>query len=45
MCIRDSMYIDIGVTSREEAEQAGVSIADPIVPVSPFAVLAREKPI
>ena len=40
---RKDMYIDIGVTSREEAEQAGVSIADPIVPVSPFAVLASGK--
>lgn len=43
MVERKDMYIDIGVTSREEAEQAGVCVADPILPVSPFAVLASGK--
>ena len=40
---KKDMYIDIGVASREEVEQAGVCVADPILPVSPFAVLASGK--
>jgi putative aminopeptidase FrvX len=40
---KKDMYIDVGATSREEVEKAGVSIADPIFPVSPFAVLAGGK--
>ncbi len=40
---KKDMYIDIGATSREEVEQAGVCIADPILPVSPFATLASGK--
>ncbi len=34
------MYIDIGATSSAEVEAAGVRVADPIVPVSEFTVLA-----
>lgn len=34
------MYIDIGCASREEVEKVGVRVADPIVPVSEFTVLA-----
>lgn len=37
------MYIDIGATSREEAEQAGVRPGDPVVPVSAFTALAGGK--
>ena len=40
---KKDMYIDVGATSREEVEKAGISIADPIFPVSPFAVLASGK--
>jgi endoglucanase len=40
---KKDMYIDVGATSREEVERAGVSVADPILPVSPFAVLASGK--
>lgn len=40
---KKDMYIDVGATSREEVEKAGVSVADPILPVSPFAVLASGK--
>lgn len=43
MVEKKDMYIDIGVTSREEAERAGVCVADPILPVGPFAVLASGK--
>lgn len=37
---KNDMYIDIGATSSEEVEQAGVRLADPIVPASAFTVLA-----
>jgi len=37
------MYIDIGATSSAEVEAAGVRVADPIVPVSEFTVLAGGK--
>jgi putative aminopeptidase FrvX len=40
---KKDMYIDIGATSHEEVEKAGVSVGDPILPVSPFAVLASGK--
>jgi endoglucanase len=36
---KKDMYIDIGATSREEAEKSGVRIGDPIVPVSEFTIL------
>ncbi len=34
------MYIDIGATSKAEAEAAGVRSGDPVVPASPFTVMA-----
>ncbi|MGQ9713159.1 MAG: M42 family metallopeptidase [Anaerolineae bacterium] len=37
------MYIDIGATSRAEAEAAGVRSGDPVVPASPFAVMASGR--
>lgn len=37
---KKDMYIDIGATSREEAEKAGVRVGDPIVPVSEFTILS-----
>jgi endoglucanase len=40
---KKDMYIDVGATSREDVEKAGVCVADPILPVSPFAVLASGK--
>jgi endoglucanase len=40
---KDKMFIDIGTTSREEAEKAGVKIGDPIVPWSPFSLLRDGK--
>ncbi len=36
---RRNMYIDIGVTSGEEATKAGVKIGDPVVPWSPFMLI------
>lgn len=41
--VKQKMYIDIGATSKEEVEQAGVRMGDPIVPYSEFSVLANPK--
>lgn len=40
---RKDMYIDIGATSREEVEEAGVRAGDPIVPRTDFVVMANGK--
>ncbi len=40
---RKEMYIDIGATSPEEVEAAGVRVGDPIVPRADFVVLANGK--
>ena len=40
---KKDMYIDIGATSREEVEEAGVRTGDPVVPQSDFAIMANEK--
>ncbi len=36
---RDKMFIDVGATSREEAEKMGIRIGDPVVPWSPFTTV------
>ncbi len=40
---KDKMYIDIGATSKEEVEAAGVRPGDPIVPRADFVPLANGK--
>jgi endoglucanase len=40
---RKDMYIDIGATTKEEVEEAGVRLGDPVVPDSTLQVLANEK--
>jgi putative aminopeptidase FrvX len=40
---RKDMYIDIGATTKEEVEEAGVRLGDPVVPDSTLRVLANEK--
>lgn len=35
----DDLFIDFGVESQEEAEELGISLGDPIVPVSPFTTM------
>ncbi len=40
---KKEMYIDIGATSLQEVEDAGIRIGDPIVPVTEFTVLANSK--
>ncbi len=37
------MYVDIGATSEQEVQDAGIRIGDPIVPVSTFVTLANAK--
>lgn len=37
------MFIDIGATSREEAEEFGVRPGDTVVPICPFTVLKNPK--
>ena len=40
---KKDMYIDIGATSPEEVEAAGVRVGDPVVPLSDFVVLANAQ--
>jgi len=40
---KKDMYLDIGATSQQEVEDAGVRVGDPIVPVSQFTILANSK--
>jgi putative aminopeptidase FrvX len=40
---KKDMYIDIGATSKEEVEQAGIRLGDPVVPQARFSVLAGGK--
>mgnify|MGYP000125558327 CR=1 FL=1 len=37
------MYIDIGANSKEDVENAGIRIGDPIIPRSDFLVLNNKK--
>lgn len=39
----DDMFIDVGATSRKEAEEFGIRSGDAIVPVSPFTVMKNPK--
>src|SRR4030042_4084129 len=38
MVEKRNMFIDIGACSREEAEESGVRVGDPVVPWSPFSL-------
>ncbi|MFX1520390.1 MAG: M42 family metallopeptidase [Promethearchaeota archaeon] len=40
---REKMYIDVGCSSKEEAEEEGFRIGDPVVPISPFSVIRDGK--
>lgn len=40
---KKDMYIDIGATSQEEVEKAGVRVGDPVVPIGEFTVLSSSK--
>src|SRR5205807_359333 len=39
----EELFIDVGATSREEAESYGIRPGDPVIPHSPFTVLKNEK--
>jgi endoglucanase len=41
--LKKDMYIDIGATSKEDVQEAGIRVGDPVVPDSEFAVLANPK--
>lgn len=38
--LKKSMYIDIGATSKEEVEKAGIRVGDPVIPLSSFTELS-----
>ncbi len=40
---KKNMYIDIGATSKEEIEEAGVRVGDPVIPDGDFVVLSNGK--
>jgi len=40
---RDKMFIDVGATSREEAEKMGIRVGDPVVPWSPFTTIREDR--
>jgi len=40
---QDKMLIDIGATSKKEAEDSGVKVGDPVVPLSPFSLIRDGK--
>lgn len=40
---KDNMFIDVGATSRKEAEEMGIRIGDPVVPYSPFMTVRDGK--
>ena len=41
--VKKNMYIDIGVSSKKEVEEAGIRVGDPVVPWSPFQKLHEDK--
>lgn len=43
MVEKKDMFIDIGVSSRQQAEEIGVRPGDPAVPFGPFTVMGNEK--
>jgi endoglucanase len=40
---KKNMYIDVGVTSKQEVDELGVRVGDPIIPVSEFTVMANDN--
>ena len=41
--VKRNMFIDIGVCSKEEVEETGIRVGDPVVPWSPFQTLHDGK--
>ncbi len=40
---QDKMFIDVGASSKEEVEEMGIRIGDPVTPWSPFSVIREGK--
>jgi endoglucanase len=40
---KKDMYIDVGVSTKEEIEELGIKVGDPIVPWSPFKIINEGK--
>ena len=40
---KSDMYIDIGASSKEEVENAGIRLGDPIIPKADFVILNNKK--
>ena len=40
---KKDMFIDVGATSRQEAEECGVKVGDPVVPYSTFQLIQNGK--
>lgn len=40
---KKDMFIDVGATSRQEAEECGLKVGDPVVPYSTFEVIQNGK--
>jgi endoglucanase len=40
---KKDMYLDVGVSSKDEAVALGIRLGDPIVPISPFTVMNNGK--
>ncbi|MCW4048701.1 MAG: M42 family metallopeptidase [Candidatus Bathyarchaeota archaeon] len=40
---KKNMFIDIGASSEEEVEEAGIKVGDPVVPWSPFSLINDDK--
>ncbi|MCK5631966.1 M42 family metallopeptidase [Candidatus Bathyarchaeota archaeon] len=38
---KEAMFIDVGASKKEEAEELGVRIGDPVVPWSPFSLIGN----
>ena len=41
--VKKDMFIDIGVSSKEEVEEVGIRVGDPVVPWSPFQTIHDGK--
>ncbi len=40
---KDDMFIDIGASSKEEVEEMGIRVGDPVVPLATFRTMKRKK--
>lgn len=43
MVQKKDMYLDVGVSSKDEAVALGIRLGDPIVPISPFTIMGNPK--